>query len=543
MSRMIKAAAALILVGVCGSAHAQTCEGQWLPGSAGFDDEIRALAPYQGQLVVAGEFDNAPGIAAEQIVRWNGVSWSGMNADRISSPRALRVYDETLHVGGWFQTTFSPATGVAQWNGSAWEALAQPLPTMSFSSQVNSFAEYQGKLVAGGRLRVSGPSNDAAFLWDGSNWQSAGAVLSSGASVLSTAVYQGNLYIAGNAMWLTGNSTSGGVLRYDGTTWSKVGPNGLEGGGSAIALRVYQDKLIIASRFVRTAGAFNYGPVASWDGITVSTVGSGSSINGDVAAMTEYAGDLILGGSFTDGFGVGANGIVRWNGTNFAALGQGIAGTSSPGRRVNALEVFQGELLVGGDFDTAGGMSSPYFARWTDNPTPWVAVSPESKPVNEGLTLTLSAAAASGYANVSYQWRRNGVDVTDGPGGASAGGGTVSGASGTLASPSDGASVMLTVAGVQASDAGDYTIEFDNSCNATTSSIATVSVNTCPGDLNADGFVNDADFELFVSAYNILLCEDASMPVGCLSDLNGDGVVDDADFQLFVVAYDALVCE
>jgi len=102
---------------------------------------------------------------------------------------------------------------------------------------------------------------------------------------------------------------------------------------------------------------------------------------------------------------------------------------------------------------------------------------------------------------------------------------------------------MLTVAGVQASDAGDYTIEFDNSCNATTSSIATVSVNTCPGDLNADGFVNDADFELFVSAYNILLCEDASMPVGCLSDLNGDGVVDDADFQLFVVAYDALVCE
>jgi hypothetical protein len=539
---MIKAAAALVLAGICGSAHGQSCEGQWLPGSAGFDGEIWALTPYQDELVVAGEFDNAPGIAAKHIVRWNGASWSGMNADRIFPPRALRVYDETLHVGGWFRTTFSPATGVAQWNGSAWEALAQPLPTMSFSSQVNTFTEYQGNLVAAGSLRVSGPSNDAAFLWNGASWQSAGAVLSSG-SVLSTAVYQGDLYIAGDtSLSLTGNSASGSVLKYDGTMWTKVGPNGLRGGGSAIALRVFQGKLIIASRFVRTTSLFSYGPVASWDGTTVSTVGSGSSINGDIAAMTEYQGDLILGGSFTDGFGVGANGIVRWNGTNFAALGQGIAGTSSTGR-VNCLDVFEGELVVGGSFDTADGMSSPNFARWTDNPTPWVAVSPESKPVNEGLTLTLSAAAASGYANVSYQWKRNGVDVNDGPGGASAGGGTVSGASGTLGSPSDGASVTLTIAAVQASDAGDYTIEFDNTCNAATSSIATVSVNTCPGDLNADGFVNDADFELFASAYNLLLCEATGMPVGCLSDLNGDGLVDDADFQIFVVAYDALVCE
>ncbi len=64
----------------------------------------------------------------------------------------------------------------------------------------------------------------------------------------------------------------------------------------------------------------------------------------------------------------------------------------------------------------------------------------------------------------------------------------------------------------------------------------------CPSDLNWDGLVDDADFPIFVSAYNTLDCADPTMPAGCPSDLNTDGVVDDADFSIFVVAYDALLC-
>ncbi|MBX3379948.1 MAG: hypothetical protein KF805_07620 [Phycisphaeraceae bacterium] len=66
--------------------------------------------------------------------------------------------------------------------------------------------------------------------------------------------------------------------------------------------------------------------------------------------------------------------------------------------------------------------------------------------------------------------------------------------------------------------------------------------NTCPGDLNGDGLVEDADFVLFAAAYNILDCADPSMPAGCPADLNGDGFVDDADFVLFVAAYNELIC-
>lgn len=64
----------------------------------------------------------------------------------------------------------------------------------------------------------------------------------------------------------------------------------------------------------------------------------------------------------------------------------------------------------------------------------------------------------------------------------------------------------------------------------------------CVGDLNGDGFVDDGDFVLFVSAYNVLDCADPGMAPGCPADLSGDGFVDDGDFVLFIVAYNALVC-
>ncbi|MBX3380425.1 MAG: hypothetical protein KF805_10040 [Phycisphaeraceae bacterium] len=58
---------------------------------------------------------------------------------------------------------------------------------------------------------------------------------------------------------------------------------------------------------------------------------------------------------------------------------------------------------------------------------------------------------------------------------------------------------------------------------------------TCDADFTGDNVVDDADFVIFVNAYNELL--DARC------DLNGDTVTDDADFVLFVAAYDTLLCD
>ncbi len=64
----------------------------------------------------------------------------------------------------------------------------------------------------------------------------------------------------------------------------------------------------------------------------------------------------------------------------------------------------------------------------------------------------------------------------------------------------------------------------------------------CPCDLNGDGIVEDADFSIFVVAYNILDCADPSMPANCPADFNHDGAVEDSDFVIFVQAYNELVC-
>lgn len=64
----------------------------------------------------------------------------------------------------------------------------------------------------------------------------------------------------------------------------------------------------------------------------------------------------------------------------------------------------------------------------------------------------------------------------------------------------------------------------------------------CFADMNDDGVVDDADFSMFVVAYDLLDCADPAMPARCPADLNKDGAVDDADFTSFVVAYEEVVC-
>jgi hypothetical protein len=76
---------------------------------------------------------------------------------------------------------------------------------------------------------------------------------------------------------------------------------------------------------------------------TWSTLGTG--MNDWVYASAVYNGDLIVGGNFTNAGGVSANHIARWDGSNWYPLGLGI------NAKVWALASFGGSLYVGG-----GGM-------------------------------------------------------------------------------------------------------------------------------------------------------------------------------------------
>ena len=85
----------------------------------------------------------------------------------------------------------------------------------------------------------------------------------------------------------------------------------------------------------------------------------------DVLSLTTYYGDVIAGGSFTLADGQQALGIARWNGTTWLRLGAGVQiPPNMEGTGVQALCRFGTELIVGGNFTSAGNLQTNDLARW-----------------------------------------------------------------------------------------------------------------------------------------------------------------------------------
>lgn len=134
-------------------------------------------------------------------------------------------------------------------------------------------------------------------------------------------------------------------------------------------------RLVIGGRFA-VAGwpnGVNAASIASWDGVSWQALGSGLvglPQYSAVYALTVYNGQLIAGGTFTTAGGSAIPGVARWNGSTWQPLGTGLNPAESP--YVSALAVYNGELIVAGSFITAGGVTVNRIARW--NGTSWLSM-------------------------------------------------------------------------------------------------------------------------------------------------------------------------
>lgn len=103
----------------------------------------------------------------------------------------------------------------------------------------------------------------------------------------------------------------------------------------------------------------------------------GSGISGPypvINTLIVYNNELIAGGQFTSAGGVSANNIAKWNGTSWSPLG---SGTNTP---VLALTIYNNDLIAGGNFTLAGGIAASYVTKW--NGTNWAPLgSGTSSPV------------------------------------------------------------------------------------------------------------------------------------------------------------------
>ncbi len=143
--------------------------------------------------------------------------------------------------------------------------------------------------------------------------------------------------------------------------------------------------LFVGGSFTIAGGAPASG-VAAWDGTNWSALGSG--VAGQVYALALNGANLYVGGAFHSAGGIPATNIAKWNGKQWESLGGGLdqGVLSSPG--VLALYDDGTNLFAGGQFLMAGDQNAYNIARWDgttwhsmgtgvylpDDPAPWGAV-------------------------------------------------------------------------------------------------------------------------------------------------------------------------
>lgn len=162
------------------------------------------------------------------------------------------------------------------------------------------------------------------------------------------------------------------------------------------------------------------------------------------------------------------------------------------------------------------------FTDWSDvtecvGPMPLTFDGPGFTPETGDRVVFRSTLTGSGP--LTYVWRKEDIDLND-----------------DARILGSRAEVMIIDPFIPA-DAGSYQFGSGNACSGY--GIGSIEVDIqCPGDLNGDGLVDDADFLEFLPAYDALLVPDADRRC----DWNGDRLVDDQDFVLFLPYYDQLIC-
>jgi hypothetical protein len=143
------------------------------------------------------------------------------------------------------------------------------------------------------------------------------------------------------------------------------------------------------------------------------------------------------------------------------------------------------------------------------NGGPIVTSQPQGVTAEPGGEATLSVGAV-GFGPVAIQWRREGVELSDG--------GAVSGAQ----------TATLRIQPVQPADSGMYDAVLTDQCGTRVTAAARVDA-YCAADWNRDHAITPADIAAFVNDWS------ASVAAGTLiGDADGNGVVNPSDVAVFV---------
>ena len=351
------------------------------------------------EVVTGGYFGTAGDIPATSVARWNGASWSTLEGASgegiVGEVRALEVWDRgsgpELYVGGGFSIAGGlPVKNIARWDGTEWSDLAGSSSQWQGGVRdllVHDDGSGASLFVAGSFTEISGVAADRVARWNGALWSPLAGLTGEGVDGRANALAvfdDGNgpeLYVGGH-FDNAGGVTVNGIAKWDGSDWSALaGPSGTGVGPSSgvLAITVYDDgsgAALYAGGFFDTAGGVAVNGLARWDGVEWSAVGGAADVgvDGEVWSTTVWDDGsgpaLYVSGLFSSAGGVDARNIARWDGASWSALEVPTDnGIDWAALALLGFENGRGPgLAAAGYFNSAGGLASDRFAVWRSPP-------------------------------------------------------------------------------------------------------------------------------------------------------------------------------
>lgn len=374
--------------------------------SNGFDGPVTDVAqsPFEGpsdEFYVAGDFLGLHGAAYDQLVRYDyfSSSWDSVRAWQADEAEgkeihAIHLTERNVFVAGDFSTlgslevnhiaSLAAFGGGAALEGPSGIGLANSEGPVEIADLADGEDQNEWSLYVAGRFdSAGGLPVDGIARWDGSAWAALPdpepSVPASYTSLLWWDDGQGPALYAG--------SESGPVRRWDGRGWTDLAFPGPHGRRTA-DLAVWDDgggaELYAAGWwYPASAGGEPRGFVSRWNGRRWIDFASGAEMDGtwirSLAAIgSGGAAGLYAGGSFGAIDGVESNHVARWDGRRWWSLSgeraTGVLGEVLTLSRWNQ-RFSDPVLVVGGDFEYAGGRFAGNLALWDGadwSAVPWI---------------------------------------------------------------------------------------------------------------------------------------------------------------------------
>jgi hypothetical protein len=356
----------------------------WQDVGGGTNNSSHGLLTWNGKLIDLGSFNNP----CNRVAEWDGTSWSCLAGGVGIVARAGVVWDGKLVVVGDFWNVAQPCVGcngVAVWDGVSWSPLGDGV-----NNDVLSITVWNNQVViAGDFTQADGVPVARIVKWNGTVWESVGPIGVFDNDIRAMVEYDGELWVGGDFNNVGGNTSYDGLVKYDEDSANWVGGNsGVDLiGGVDYSVRVLyvnpnDGNLYMGGEFPElwdgdaAAPDPNMSGIAMYDGSNWTALGTG--LNEYCRAMHEYNGDIVAGGYFTTAGGVPANKIARWNGTTWSAMGLGFD-ASGIDEYVKSATVWNGTFFAGGAYTQAEGNPMNYIAQWyeppTEEPVAWMTAS------------------------------------------------------------------------------------------------------------------------------------------------------------------------